>query len=153
MGKQNTDRLYFLGLQNCYKWWLYEMVTMKLKEACSLEEKQWQILTAYWKAELTLLTKVCIVKAMVFPVVMYGCESWTIKKVEHRRTEAFELWCCRRLLTVPWSSLSMLKPSLWPTLFGWGWFPNYEASHPTIFLIPDLHVSILAIKAVHRENW
>ena len=103
--------------------------------------------------DITLLTKVCIVKAMVFPVVMYGCESWTIKKVEHRRTEAFELWCCRRLLTVPWSSLSMLKPSLWPTLFGWGWFPNYEASHPTIFLIPDLHVSILAIKAVHRENW
>ena len=47
-------------------------------------------------------TKVCIVKAMVFPVVMYGCESWTIKKAEHQRIDAFELWCWRRLLRVPW---------------------------------------------------
>ena len=50
---------------------------------------------------ITLPTKVCLVKAMVFPVVMYGCESWTIKKAEHRRIDAFELWCCRRLLRVP----------------------------------------------------
>ena len=53
---------------------------------------------------ITLLTKVHLVKAVVFPAVMYGCESWTIKKVEHRRTDAFELWCCRRLLRVPWTS-------------------------------------------------
>ena len=52
--------------------------------------------------DITLLTKVCIVKAMVFPVVMYGCESWTIKKVEHQRIDVFELWCWRRLLRVPW---------------------------------------------------
>ena len=52
--------------------------------------------------DITLLTKVCIVKAMVFPVVMYECESWTIKKAEHRRIDAFELWCWRRLLRVPW---------------------------------------------------
>ena len=62
---------------------------------------------------ITLLTKVCLVKAMVFPVVMYGCESWTIKKTEHRRTDAFELWCWRRLLRVPWtarrSNQSILK--------------------------------------------
>ena len=51
--------------------------------------------------DITLPTKVCLVKAMVFPVVMYGCESWTIKKAEHRRTDAFELWCWRRLLRVP----------------------------------------------------
>ena len=51
--------------------------------------------------DITLPTKVCLVKAMVFPVVMYGCESWTIKKVEHRRIDAFELWCWRRLLRVP----------------------------------------------------
>ena len=61
----------------------------------------------------TLPTKVHLVKAMVFPVVMYGCESWTIKKVEHGRIDAFELWCWRRLLTVPWtargSNLSILK--------------------------------------------
>ena len=49
-------------------------------------------------------TKVCLVKAMVFPVVMYGCESWTVKKVERRRIHAFELWCCKRLLRVPWTS-------------------------------------------------
>ena len=51
--------------------------------------------------DITLLTKVRLVKAMVFPVVMYGCESWTVKKAEHQRIDAFELWCWRRLLTVP----------------------------------------------------
>ena len=54
--------------------------------------------------DITLLTKVCLVKPMVFPVVMYGCESWTIKKAEHRRIDAFELWCWRRLLRVPWTA-------------------------------------------------
>ena len=53
--------------------------------------------------DITLLTKVHLVKSMVFPVVMYGCESWTIKKAEHRRIDAFELWCWRRLLRVPWT--------------------------------------------------
>ena len=51
-----------------------------------------------------MLTKVCLVKAMVFPVVMYGCESWTVKKVECQRIDAFELWCWRRLLRVPWTA-------------------------------------------------
>ena len=63
--------------------------------------------------DITLLTKVRLVKAMVFPVVMYGCESWTIKKAEHRRIDAFELWCWRRLLRVLWtarrSNQSILK--------------------------------------------
>ena len=54
--------------------------------------------------DITLSTKVCLVKAMIFPVVMYGCESWTVKKGEHRRIDAFELWCWRRLLRVPWTS-------------------------------------------------
>ena len=62
---------------------------------------------------ITLPTKVHLVKAMVFPVVMYGCESWTVKKAEHRRIDAFELWCWRRLLGVPWiarrSNQSILK--------------------------------------------
>ena len=53
--------------------------------------------------DITLPRKVCLVKAMVYPVVMYGCESWTIKKAEHQRIEAFELWCWRRLLRVPWT--------------------------------------------------
>ena len=54
--------------------------------------------------DITLPTNVHLVKAMVFPVVMYGCESWTIKKAEHRRIDAFELWCCRKLLRVPWTA-------------------------------------------------
>src|SRR5574341_1371440 len=62
---------------------------------------------------ITLLTKVCLVKAMVFPVVMYGCESWNVKKAECQRIDAFELWCWRRLLRVPWtarrSNQSILK--------------------------------------------
>ena len=63
--------------------------------------------------DITLSTKVCLVKAMVFPVVMYGCESWTIKKAERQRIDGFELWCWRRLLRVPWtarrSNQSILK--------------------------------------------
>ena len=65
--------------------------------------------------DITLPTKVCVVKAMFFPAVMYGCESWTVKKTERRRTDAFELWCWRRLLRVPWtarrSNQSILKIS------------------------------------------
>ena len=53
---------------------------------------------------ITLLTKVCLVKATVFPIIMYGCESWSIKNAEHRRIDAFELWCWRRLLRVPWTA-------------------------------------------------
>ena len=82
----------------------------KLKDACSLEEKLDSILKS---RDITLLTQVHIVKAMVFPVVMYGCEGWTIKKAEHWRIDAFELWCWRRLLKVPWtarrSNQSILK--------------------------------------------
>ena len=62
--------------------------------------------------DITLPTKVCLVKAMVFPVVMYGCESWTVKKVEHRRIDAFELWCWRRLLRVPWTARKSNQPIL-----------------------------------------
>jgi len=85
-------------------------VAMKLKDACSLEEKLDSILKS---RDITLPTKVHLVKAMVFPVVMYGFESWTIKKAERQRIDAFELWCWRRLLRVPWtarrSNQSILK--------------------------------------------
>ena len=72
------------------------------------------ILDSIFKSrDITLLTKVCLVKAMVYPVVMYGCESWTVKKAERRRIDAFVLWCWRRLLRVPWtarrSNQSILK--------------------------------------------
>ena len=84
---------------------------MELKDACSLEEKLWQCIKK--SGDITLLTKVHIVEAMVFPVVMYGCESWTIKEAECQRTDAFELWCWRRRLRVPWtarrSNQSILK--------------------------------------------
>ena len=79
-----------------------------------LKKSYYQKLDSILKSrDITLLTKVCLVKAMVFPVVMYGCESWTIKKAECRRIDVFELWCWRRLSRVPWtarrSNQSILK--------------------------------------------
>ena len=87
---------------------------MKLKDACFLERKAMTNLDSILKSrDITLPTKVRLVKAMVFPVVIYVCESWTIKKAEHQRIDAFELWCWRRLLRVPWtarrSNQSILK--------------------------------------------
>ena len=80
------------------------IAAMKLKDAYSLEEKLWPTLTAYSKAETLLCQQSSVlVKAMVFPVVMYGCESWTVKKAEHRRIN-FELWYWRRLLRFPWTA-------------------------------------------------
>ena len=86
----------------------------QIKRCLLLERKFMTNLDSILKSrDITLSTKVCLVKAMVFPVVMYGYESWTIKKAEHRRIDAFELWCWRRLLRVPWtarrSNQSILK--------------------------------------------
>ena len=64
------------------------------------------------RRDITLLTKVCTVKAIAFLVVIYGCESWTIKKAEHRRIDAFKLWCWRRLLRVPWTARRSNQPIL-----------------------------------------
>ena len=61
--------------------------------------------------DITLPTKVCLLKAVVFPVVMYGCKSWTIKKAEPQRIDAFELWCWRRLLRVPWTARRLVHPN------------------------------------------
>ena len=80
---------------------------------CSHESKRCLLLgrkvmtnldTIFKSRDITLPTKFCVVKAMVFPVVMYGCESWTVKKAEHQIIDAFELWCWRRLLRVPWTA-------------------------------------------------
>ena len=77
----------------------------EIKRHLLLERKAMTNLDRILKSrDITLSTKVCLVKAMAFPVVMYRCESWTIKKTEHRRIDAFELWCWRRLLRVPWTS-------------------------------------------------
>ena len=83
--------------------------------------------------DITLPIKVCLVKAMVFPVVMYGCESWTVKKAEHQRIDAFELWCWRRLLRVPWtarrSNQSILGVQSW-VFFG---STDVEAETPLLW--------------------
>ena len=86
----------------------------KIKRCLLLGRKAMTNLESVLKSrDITLPTRVCLVKAMVFPVVMYGCESWTVKEAEHRRTDAFELWCWRRLLRTPWtvrrSNQSILK--------------------------------------------
>ena len=89
-------------------------MVIKIKRCLLFGRKVMTNLESIFKSrDITLLTKVCVVKAMVFPVVMYGCESWTVKKAEHRRTDAFELCCWKRLLRVPWtarrSNQSILK--------------------------------------------
>jgi len=82
--------------------------------------------------DITLPTKVCLVKAMVFPVVMYGCENWTVKKAERRRLDAFELWCWRRLLRVPWTA----RRSNQSILKSWVFFGRTDAKAETPVLWP-----------------
>ena len=85
----------------------------EIKDTCSLGESMPNLDSILKSRDITLSTKVYLIKALVFLVVMYGCESWTIKKTGHRRIDAFELWCWRRLLRVPWtarrSNQSILK--------------------------------------------
>ena len=97
----NSDRLYFLGSKitsdsDC---------SHEIKRHLLLGRKAMTNLDSVLKSRhITLLTKACIVKAMSFPVIMYGYESWTIRKAEHWRNNAFELWCWRKLLRVPWTA-------------------------------------------------
>ena len=99
----NSVRLSFVGLQNHCRWWLQPW---RRKVMTNLD-------SIFKSRDITLPTEVCLVKAMVFPVVMYGCESWTVKKAECQRIDALELWCWRKLLRVPWtarrSNQSILK--------------------------------------------
>ena len=91
------------------------MVTeaMTLKDNLLLERKAMTNPDSILKSrDVTLLTKVYLVKAMVFPVVTYGCESWIVKKAERQRMDAFELWCWRRLLRVPWTTKRSNQPIL-----------------------------------------
>ena len=103
----NSDRLYFLSSK------LLQM-SHEIKRCLLLGRKVMTNLDSILKSrDITSPTKVCLIKAIIFPVVMYRCESWTIKKTECQRTDAFELWCWRRLLRVPWtarrSNQSILK--------------------------------------------
>ena len=85
----------------------------EIKRCLLLGRKVMTNLDSIFKSrDITLSTKVCLVKAMVFPVVMYGCESWTVKKAECRRIDVFELWCWRRLLRVPWTARRSNQSSL-----------------------------------------
>ena len=108
MGKQ-CQTLFFWAPKSL------QMVTaaMKLKDTCFLEEVMTNLDSILQSRDITLPKKLCLVKAMVFPVVIYGRESWTIKKAECQKIDAFELWCWRRLLRVPWtvrrSNQSILK--------------------------------------------
>ena len=99
----NSDRFYFGGAPKSLQ---MVIATMKSKDSCLLHgRKVMTNLDSILKSrDITLSTKVCLVKAMVFPVVMYGYESWTVKKTESWRIDAFELWCWRRLLRVPWTA-------------------------------------------------
>ena len=83
----------------------------EIKRRLLLERKVMTNLDGIFKSrDITLPTKVRLVKAVVFPVIMYGCESWTVKKAEHQRIDAFELWCWRRLLRVPWTARRSIQP-------------------------------------------
>ena len=106
----NSGWLYFSGLQNHCR----GDCSHEIKRHLFLERKVMTNLDSIFKRrDITLLTKVCLVKAMVFPVVINGCKSWTIRKAECQRIDAFQLWCWRRLLRVPWtarrSNQSILK--------------------------------------------
>ena len=97
----NSGWLYFSGLQNHCRWWLQpwnEKTLAPWKKSYNQPRQHIE------SKDITLPTKVCLVKAMVSLVVICGCESWTIKKAERPRIDAFELWCWRRLLRVPWSA-------------------------------------------------
>ena len=124
----NSGRLYFLGPQNHCNGDL----SHEIKRHLFLWEKLWPTQTALLKSrDITLPTKVYLVKATVFLVVMYGYASSTIKKVEHRRTDAFELWCWRRLLRVPWTTrrsnhsiLKEISPNFHWKDWCWSWNCN-----------------------------
>ena len=120
MGRQ-CQTLFFFGFQNHCRWWLQPWN----KRWLLLGRKVMTNLDSILKSrDIALPTKVHLVKAMVFPMVMYGCESWTIKKAEHRRIDAFELWRWRSLLRVPWtprrSNQSILKDVHWRD-WCWSW--------------------------------
>ena len=95
----NSERLYFLGFQNQCRWLLQPW-----KHLLTLALLKTNLDSILKSRDITLLTKIHLVKAVFFPLVMYGCESWTIKKAENQRTGAFEPWCCRRLLRVSWTA-------------------------------------------------
>ena len=97
----NSDRIYIFWLLNHCRCWL---AAMKLRQLLFGRKVMTNLDSILKSRDITLLTKVCIFKAMVFPIIINGCESWTIKKAESWRIDVSELWCWRRLLRVPWTA-------------------------------------------------
>jgi len=97
---RSSDQFYFLGLPKHCSDYSHEIKRHLLLGREAMTDMDSELKSR----DITLPTKVCVVRAMVFPVVMYGCDSWTIRKAEHGRMVAFELWCWRRLLTFPWTA-------------------------------------------------
>ena len=160
----NSDRLYFLGLQNTAD----VNCSHEIKKHLFLGRKVMTNLDGIFKSrDINLPTKVRLVKAVVFPVVTYGCESWTIKKAECWRIDAFELWCWRRLLGVPWTArrcnqsiLKEISPGLPGTTPGWSMvFEARTASATYLFkyFIKDIESNRIRIaqwgNSVEERGW
>ena len=107
-GKVEAVTFYFLGLQNHCGQWLQPWTPKMIASWQERDDNQGSVLKS---RDNTLMTKVCIVKAIVLPVVTHSCENWTVMKAEGQKIDAFELWCWRRLLKVPWTTRSS-KPSI-----------------------------------------
>ena len=122
MEKQWSVRLYFGGPRITAD----GTCSHEIKRHLLLERKVMTNLRSILKSrDINLPTKFCLVKAMVFPVVVYGCESWTIKKAEYQRIDTFKLWCWRRLLRVPWIARRLKVSILWHATFF-----RVQLSHP-----------------------
>ena len=127
---RSSDRFYFVGLQNHCRWLT---AVIKLKNTCSGKKTMANLDSMLQSRDITLSTKVHRVKAIIFPVLIYGCDSWTIKKAECQRIDAFELWCWRRLWRVPWttrrSNQSILRKSTLNIYWkDWCWSANNLAT-------------------------
>ena len=114
----NSEDFLFGGLQNHCRWWCSHEIKRRLLLGRKVMTK-WD--SIFKSRDITLSTKFQLVKVMVFPVVMYECESWTIKKAEWWRIDAFELWCWKRLLRVPWTARRSNQSILWRSVLGVHW--------------------------------
>ena len=127
--------------------------TTKLKHTCSLEEKPWKTETVLESGDITLPTKAHIVKAVTYPVVINRHESWIIKNVEHWRTDAFELWCWRRLLRIPWTARRSNK-SIPKGNQSWIFIGRTDAeAEAPIFLPPEVKSWLIGKDPDAGKNW
>ena len=127
------------------------IAAMKLKDACSLEEKLWPTWTALKSRDITLPTKICLVKTMVFPVIMYGCDSWAIRKAECQRIDAFELWCYIRLLRILLGSKE-IKPVNPKGNQPWIFIGRTDAEFPVLGL-PDVKSRLTRKDLDDGKDW